>query len=62
MIPLDVLIFATGFALEPTERDMGIVGRNGNSIGDFWKEKGGGEAYLGSCVPGFPNAFIILGP
>jgi hypothetical protein len=28
---------------------------------EYFAEKGGATAYLGACVPGFPNSFLLLG-
>ena len=58
--PVDVLIYGTGFrATEPLE-NVRIVGRDGLTIHDAWKERI--SAFLGVTVSGFPNFFILLGP
>ncbi|MES2492459.1 MAG: NAD(P)/FAD-dependent oxidoreductase [Pseudomonadota bacterium] len=60
-IPLDVIIYATGFdvftgaLLRPS-----IVGRNGQSLQEKWSS--GPVSYLGLAANGFPNMFIIVGP
>ncbi|PYH30076.1 flavin-containing monooxygenase [Aspergillus neoniger CBS 115656] len=46
---LDVLIFATGFDAVPWER-----------LKNRWKEEP--SSFLGTCIPGFPNLFTVLGP
>lgn len=28
---------------------------------EYFASKGGATAYVGSCVPGFPNLYILLG-
>ncbi|MCA1006385.1 NAD(P)/FAD-dependent oxidoreductase [Rhodococcus hoagii] len=57
---VDAIIFGTGFHI----LDMPIAGRvfdgEGRSLGDHWK--GSPQAYLGTTVAGFPNAFVLLGP
>ncbi|WP_240512975.1 hypothetical protein [Streptomyces griseoruber] len=57
---VDTIILGTGFHI----LDMPIAGRvfdaDGVSLDDHWK--GSPEAYLGTTVTGFPNAFILLGP
>lgn len=57
---VDAVIFGTGFHI----LDMPIAGRvfdgQGRSLGDHWK--GSPQAYLGTTVTGFPNAFVLLGP
>lgn len=60
-IPLDIMIFATGFdALTGALGEMDLRGRNGLSIQDAWKE--GPQTYLGLAIHGFPNLFLIGGP
>lgn len=59
---LDLIIFATGFdAVEGNYTRINIHGRNGLSLKDSW-EATGPTAYLGTCVPEFPNLFMISGP
>ncbi|WP_430333596.1 flavin-containing monooxygenase [Rhodococcus sp. ACT016] len=57
---VDAVIFGTGFHI----LDMPIGGRvfdgQGRSLDDHWK--GSPQAYLGTTVTGFPNAFVLLGP
>ncbi|MFR9804064.1 flavin-containing monooxygenase [Pseudonocardia sp. RS010] len=59
-IPLDVLIFATGFdsgaggALR-----IDIRGRGGESLNDHWKS--GVVSHLGLMTDGFPNLFVLNG-
>lgn len=60
---LDVLIFATGFdAVDGNYTRIAIKGRDGKSLKDHWAKTGGPTTYLGCCVPGFPNLFMITGP
>jgi hypothetical protein len=37
-----------------------IRGRDGRSLEELWQ--GSPQAYLGTAVPGFPNAFLLAGP
>lgn len=60
VVPLDVLIFGTGFSLMPPRLE--IIGVGGLRLADYWKSKGGPEAYYGLAVPNFPNYFMLLGP
>jgi cyclohexanone monooxygenase len=57
---VDAIIFGTGFHI----LDMPVADRvfdgDGRSLADHWK--GSPQAYLGSSVAGFPNAFLLLGP
>jgi cation diffusion facilitator CzcD-associated flavoprotein CzcO/acetyl esterase/lipase len=58
---LDVIILATGFdALTGTLLRMGIVGRDGLTLEEAWKD--GPRTYLGLQVNGFPNLYTITGP
>ena len=57
---LDTLIWATGFRTNDFMFPMAITGREGNSLEDAWE--GGAHAYLGMCVPSFPNMFVMYGP
>jgi len=60
VVPLDVLILGTGFSLLPPRLE--ILGIGGVRLSDYWKSKGGPEAYYGLAVPNFPNFFMFLGP
>ncbi|WP_017905871.1 flavin-containing monooxygenase [Pseudomonas asplenii] len=58
--PVDCLIYGTGFqATAPLPHGL-LIGRNGEDIMDAWAE--GAHAYLGTCLPGYPNLFMIIGP
>ncbi|KDQ61021.1 hypothetical protein JAAARDRAFT_32021 [Jaapia argillacea MUCL 33604] len=59
IVPLDIIIFGTGYSGDP---DFTIRGRDGKSIQEYFQSQGGPTAYLGTCVPGFPNLFTLLGP
>jgi 4-hydroxyacetophenone monooxygenase len=59
--PFDVIVYATGFKANDFIWPVEVIGREGRSLGDFWK-KDGARAYLGTNVPGFPNFFMIYGP
>jgi cation diffusion facilitator CzcD-associated flavoprotein CzcO len=60
-IPLDVIIFATGFdAGTGAFTGIDLRGEDGVSIADKWRE--GPATYLGILVQGFPNFFMVNGP
>ncbi len=60
-IPLDVIIYATGFdAFTGSLLKPEIAGRGGLTLRDKWSA--GPVSYLGIGVHGFPNMFIIVGP
>jgi len=58
---LDILIFATGFdAMTGAMNRINPVGRGGLALRKAWEA--GPRTYLGLCVAGFPNMFVITGP
>jgi cyclohexanone monooxygenase len=58
---LDAIVLATGFdAMTGALAKIDIIGRNGESLRDDWKD--GPRTYLGLGVDGFPNLFIVSGP
>ncbi|NCW58179.1 MAG: hypothetical protein EBV65_11000, partial [Gammaproteobacteria bacterium] len=58
--PLDVLIYATGFRASEFLMPMEITGLHGRKLHEWWN--GEARAYLGMCMPGFPNFFCMYGP
>ena len=59
-VPLDVLVYATGFDAHAYMRPMKVTGLNGTTIDEAWKEKI--YSYGGIALPGFPNLFMLYGP
>ncbi|KAK7054753.1 hypothetical protein VNI00_003216 [Paramarasmius palmivorus] len=59
VVPLDVIIFGTGYSIES---GLNIEGVDGVTVRDYFQSKGGPTAYVGSAIPGFPNMFILVGP
>lgn len=57
---LDVLVLATGFAVESFVRPMRVIGRGGVLLDDEWQK--GPHAYMAVSVPDFPNFFMLQGP
>ena len=58
--PVDVVVYATGFAAAEFLDPMEIRGVSGQTIKEYWK--GDAKAWGGIAVPDFPNFFILLGP
>lgn len=58
--PLDVIIYGTGFETRSFQGTVEIFGEEGLSLREFWA--GAPTAYLGICVPKFPNFFMLYGP
>jgi 4-hydroxyacetophenone monooxygenase len=59
--PIDAIVFATGFHASRMIYPMEVVGKGGQSLRDIWGDDDP-RAYLGICVPGFPNLFLTYGP
>ncbi len=58
---VDIIVFATGFdAMTGAMSRIDIRGTEGKSLSEAWSE--GPKTYLGLCVSGFPNLFMITGP
>jgi cation diffusion facilitator CzcD-associated flavoprotein CzcO len=59
-LPLDVLVAATGFMVDQPLGSMQVTGSGGLDIDAAWGDRP--RAWLGVTMPGFPNAFLLLGP
>jgi cation diffusion facilitator CzcD-associated flavoprotein CzcO len=60
----DGIVLATGFEVYRMLFPMEIIGQNGVSLNEYWDKnhQGAAQAYLGTCIPGFPNFFTLMGP
>jgi cation diffusion facilitator CzcD-associated flavoprotein CzcO len=58
--PVDAIIYGTGFHVTDMQVGQMIRGVGGRSLDELWQ--GSPQAYLGTTVPGFPNAFLLAGP
>ena len=58
----DIIVLATGFQVSQFLTPMHIVGADGKSLHEQWKECRGAQAYLGTHVHNFPNLAILFGP
>jgi cation diffusion facilitator CzcD-associated flavoprotein CzcO len=58
--PVDALVLATGFEAAEQCAPFEVRGRGGRTLDEAWND--GAEAYLGTTVAGFPNAFLLIGP
>jgi len=56
----EVLILATGFRATEPLGDMRVMGPDGVSLAEAWRD--GMAARLGLAVAGFPNLFLLGGP
>jgi 4-hydroxyacetophenone monooxygenase len=59
---VDVIVTATGFAVEKYLWPARYVGRGGTDLHGMWDAGDGARAYLGLMMPGFPNLFTLYGP
>ena len=57
---LDVIVYATGFDAHAYMRPMRVVGLNGVTIEEAWRERI--YSYAGIALPGFPSLFMLYGP
>lgn len=62
VINADVIILANGYKTNEWLLPLEVIGSQGKSIHQVWKEAGGARAYLGTAVHEFPNFFMINGP
>ncbi|MEV0057113.1 NAD(P)/FAD-dependent oxidoreductase [Saccharopolyspora shandongensis] len=59
-IPVDVIVFATGFKASDFLMPMKVTGRGGKVLHETWGIDA--CAYFGISVPDFPNMFCLYGP
>ena len=59
-IPCDVLVWCTGFRVDDPLGGLRVEGLDGRDLRTTWGDRP--RAHLGVTVPGFPNAFLLLGP
>jgi cation diffusion facilitator CzcD-associated flavoprotein CzcO len=57
---VEVMIYGTGFTATEFLAPMKVQGAGGTSLDEAWSD--GARAYLGICVPGFPNLGLVYGP
>lgn len=61
IIPLDAIIYGTGFTTTRFSHIYDIIGRNQRNLIEEWNKQGA-EAYKGINVSGFPNLLFVVGP
>lgn len=57
---VDAIIYATGFDLEALKFGFELVGSNGVSLAEIWKDQA--DAYKAVMIPHMPNYFMVTGP
>ena len=55
----DIIVLATGFQVSQFLAPMKVVGRDGKTLNQQWKENRGAQAYYGTFVHNFPNMAIL---
>ncbi|KAI6828052.1 monooxygenase [Hortaea werneckii] len=58
----DIIVLGTGFKVSQFMTPMEVIGANGQTLEQQWKEHRGAQAYLGTFVHNFPNMAILFGP
>ena len=58
--PVDVVILATGFALNNLIPPYKVTGSSGQALSDAWQERP--HTYLGMATADYPNMFFLYGP
>ncbi|KAM0545358.1 hypothetical protein ACHAPJ_011430 [Fusarium lateritium] len=64
LVPADAIVLAHGFETHKFLFPMKIYGRDGVDLYDHWNDVSEGvpSSYLGTCISGFPNFFVMMGP
>ncbi|PTB40296.1 hypothetical protein M441DRAFT_459533 [Trichoderma asperellum CBS 433.97] len=64
IITAEAIVLANGFETQKPFESLEIFGENGVSIQDHWNlvSEGMPSSYLGTCLSGFPNFFMLMGP
>ncbi|MTI12475.1 flavin-containing monooxygenase [Sansalvadorimonas verongulae] len=60
-LPVDAIIWGTGFNVTEPLEGTSIIGRNGVELNGYWQQNQF-ENYFGTAVSGFPNCYILAGP
>ncbi|KAM0252769.1 hypothetical protein ACHAQJ_007607 [Trichoderma viride] len=59
----DVVVLANGFKTQEWLVPMRIIGHDGAELPKIWQQEDSyAQAYMGVCVAGFPNLFLLTGP
>lgn len=61
-IDFDAVVLSTGFKIQEFLSPMDIVGAEGKTLNEHWKDTRGAQAYRATFVHGFPNFGIVFGP
>ncbi|KAI1176173.1 putative monooxygenase [Nemania sp. FL0916] len=63
-VKADAIILANGFQVLKPLLTLNLIGEGGISVAEHWDKFSDGSAssYFGTCLSGFPNFFIMMGP
>ncbi|KAJ9143793.1 Short-chain dehydrogenase/reductase SDR [Pleurostoma richardsiae] len=61
-IDFDAVVLSTGFKIQEFLSPIEVVGRDGKTLNDHWRDTRGAQAYRATFVHGFPNFGIVFGP
>ncbi|KAI0201628.1 putative monooxygenase [Astrocystis sublimbata] len=64
LIRADAIVLASGFQVEKPLLTLNLRGEGGVTVEEHWSDfsEGTASAYFGTCLSGFPNFFILMGP
>ncbi|KAI1355995.1 putative monooxygenase [Xylaria sp. FL0043] len=64
VVKADAIVLANGFQVNRPILTLDLHGEEGVGVADHWDRvsEGSPSAYFGTCLAGFPNFFIIMGP
>ncbi|KAM0262572.1 hypothetical protein ACHAQJ_001617 [Trichoderma viride] len=64
IVTADAIVLANGFETQKPFGSLEIFGERGVSMLDHWNRvsEGSPSSYLGTCLSGFPNFFMLMGP
>jgi cation diffusion facilitator CzcD-associated flavoprotein CzcO len=58
----DVIVFGTGFHVTDMPIAERVVGADGRSLAESWRDQDGMQALRGASAAGFPNWMTVIGP
>ncbi|KAI0429078.1 putative monooxygenase [Xylaria sp. FL1042] len=63
-VKADAIVLANGFQIMKPLLTLNLHGEEGVNVADHWDKvsEGSASAYFGTCLAGFPNLFIMMGP
>ncbi|KAJ5922976.1 monooxygenase [Penicillium verrucosum] len=63
-VPADAIVLANGFQVQKPLLSLNLFGKGGVSVAEHWDtfSEGSASSYFGTCLSGFPNFFIMMGP